>query len=73
MPLDFPIETRTLPNGLRVVVQPDHTSPTVTVNLWVGVGSRHEAVGKTGFAHLFEHLMFQGLSLIHISEPTRRS
>ncbi|GAA3610993.1 pitrilysin family protein [Marihabitans asiaticum] len=60
MPLDYPLSTRTLPNGLRVVVQPDHTSPTVTVNLWVGVGSRHEVAGKTGFAHLFEHLMFQG-------------
>lgn len=66
MPLDFPIETRTLPNGLRVVVQPDHTSPTVTVNLWVGVGSRHEAPGRTGFAHLFEHLMFQGSA--HVAE-----
>ena len=45
---------------LRVVVQPDDTTPTVTVNLWVGVGSRHEEPGRTGFAHLFEHLMFQG-------------
>lgn len=66
MPLDYPIETRTLGNGLRVVVQPDHTSPTVTVNLWVGVGSRHEAPGRTGFAHLFEHLMFQGSA--HVAE-----
>ena len=56
----YPIELRTLPNGLRVVVSPDHAVPTVTVNLWVGVGSRHEVVGRTGFAHLFEHLMFQG-------------
>ncbi len=60
MPLDYPIAERTLPNGLRVVVSEDHTVPTVTVNLWVGVGSRHEAPGHTGFAHLFEHLMFQG-------------
>jgi zinc protease len=60
MPLDYPIHRRTLPNGLRVVVSPDHTVPNVTVNLWVGVGSRHEAPGRTGFAHLFEHLMFQG-------------
>lgn len=66
MPLDYPLETRTLANGLRVVVQPDRTSPTVTVNLWVGVGSRHEAPGKTGFAHLFEHLMFQGSA--HVAE-----
>ncbi|APH00773.1 peptidase M16 [Janibacter indicus] len=60
MPLDFTLEDHTLPNGLRVVVQPDDTTPTVTVNLWVGVGSRHEEPGRTGFAHLFEHLMFQG-------------
>ncbi len=60
MPLDYPVHRRTLPNGLRVVVSPDHTVPNVTVNLWVGVGSRHEQAGRTGFAHLFEHLMFQG-------------
>ena len=60
MPLDFTLEDHTLPNGLRVIVQPDATTPTVTVNLWVGVGSRHEEAGRTGFAHLFEHLMFQG-------------
>ncbi len=60
MPLDYPIHRLTLPNGMRVVVSPDHTVPNVTVNIWVGVGSRHEAPGRTGFAHLFEHLMFQG-------------
>jgi predicted Zn-dependent peptidase len=60
MPLDYPIHRRTLPNGMRVVVSPDHTVPNITVNNWVGVGSRHETVGRTGFAHLFEHLMFQG-------------
>ncbi len=60
MPLDYPIHRRTLANGLRVAVSPDHTVPNVTVNIWVGVGSRHEAPGHTGFAHLFEHLMFQG-------------
>lgn len=60
MPLHYPIETRTLSNGLRVAVSPDHTVPTVTVNIWVGVGSRHERPGSTGLAHLFEHLMFQG-------------
>ncbi|MEP6630446.1 MAG: pitrilysin family protein [Lapillicoccus sp.] len=56
----YPIAERTLSNGLRVVVSEDHTVPTVTVNLWVNVGSRHERAGRTGFAHLFEHLMFQG-------------
>ena len=60
MPLDYPIAERTLDNGLRVVVSSDHTVPVATVNLWVGVGSRHEVAGRTGFAHLFEHLMFQG-------------
>ena len=60
MPLDYPIATRSLDNGLRVVVSPDHTVPVATVNIWVGVGSRHETPGRTGFAHLFEHLMFQG-------------
>ena len=58
--IEYPIVDRTLPNGLRVVVSEDHAVPTVTVNIWVNVGSRHEAQGRTGFAHLFEHLMFQG-------------
>ena len=60
MPLDYPIAVRELANGLRVVVSSDRSVPTVSVNLWVGVGSRHEEPGHTGFAHLFEHLMFQG-------------
>ena len=60
MPLDYPVHEHTLTNGLRVVVSPDPSVPNVTVNIWVGVGSRHETVGRTGFAHLFEHLMFQG-------------
>ncbi len=64
MPLDFPIATRTLPNGLRVVVSQDHSVPSVSVNLWVEVGSRHEVTGRTGLAHLFEHLMFQGSELV---------
>ena len=44
MPLDYPIHRRTLPNGMRVVVSPDHTVPNVTVNIWVGVGSRYQKV-----------------------------
>jgi zinc protease len=60
MPLDYQIAERMLANGLRVVVSEDHSVPIVTVNLWVNVGSRHEVEGRTGFAHLFEHLMFQG-------------
>jgi len=60
MPLDYKIAEHTLANGLRVIVSEDHSVPNVTVNLWVNVGSRHEVAGRTGFAHLFEHLMFQG-------------
>jgi zinc protease len=56
----WPIETTRLANGLRVVVSTDHRAPVVAVNLWYDVGSRHEPAGRTGFAHLFEHLMFEG-------------
>jgi zinc protease len=53
-------ETFTLPNGLRVIYAVDHTTPIVTVDLWYDVGSRNERPGRSGFAHLFEHLMFEG-------------
>jgi zinc protease len=56
----WPIETARLDNGLRVVVAEDRGAPVVCVNLWYDVGSRHEPEGQTGFAHLFEHLMFEG-------------
>ena len=49
-----------LPNGLRLIVAEDHLAPVVAVNVWYNVGSKHEVPGKTGFAHLFEHVMFQG-------------
>ncbi len=58
--ISYPLAERTLANGLRVIVSEDHTVPNVAVNLWVGVRPRHETPGCTGFAHLFEHLMFQG-------------
>ncbi len=51
---------RRLANGLRVIVAPDRLAPVVAINLWYDVGSKHERPGKTGFAHLFEHFMFQG-------------
>ncbi|MXX35399.1 MAG: insulinase family protein, partial [Gemmatimonadetes bacterium] len=54
------IEEHRLPNGLRVVLAPDRTTAVTGVNLWYGVGSRNEPEGRTGFAHLFEHMMFQG-------------
>src|SRR6476646_4065962 len=49
-----------LPNGLHVILHEDHTVPVVTVNVWYHVGSAREHTGRTGFAHLFEHLMFMG-------------
>jgi len=49
-----------LPNGLRLIVAEDHLVPVAAVNLWYAVGSKHEEPGRTGFAHLFEHVMFQG-------------
>ncbi len=56
----FSIERHELDNGLRVVLSHDATQPVVAVNLWYNVGSRNEREGRTGFAHLFEHMMFQG-------------
>jgi predicted Zn-dependent peptidase len=58
--VDIPYSEFTLPNGLRVVVHEDHKAPIVAVNLWYHVGSKDEKPGKTGFAHLYEHLMFEG-------------
>src|SRR5205807_1197468 len=53
-------EKYVLPNGLEVILAPDRTVPLVAVNVWYHVGSGDEVVGKSGFAHLFEHMMFQG-------------
>ena len=58
--MQIPIERFELGNGLRVVFSEDHTNPVVAVNLWYNVGSRNERPGRTGLAHLFEHMMFQG-------------
>ena len=58
--VDIPYEMFELDNGLTVLVHSDHSTPTVFVGMWYGVGSKDEPEGKTGFAHLFEHLMFQG-------------
>jgi len=55
-----PYEEFTLPNGLRVVVHTDRKAPIVAVNIWYHVGSKDEPAGRSGFAHLFEHLMFNG-------------
>jgi zinc protease len=56
----IPYEQFTLPNGLRVIVHTDRKAPIVAVSVWYHVGSKDEPAGKTGFAHLFEHLMFNG-------------
>jgi predicted Zn-dependent peptidase len=58
--IDIPYTEVTLGNGLRLIVHEDHKAPIVAVNIWYHVGSKNEKPGKTGFAHLFEHLMFNG-------------
>jgi predicted Zn-dependent peptidase len=58
--VDIPHQEFTLPNGLRVIVHEDRKAPVVAVSVWYHVGSKDEPKGKTGFAHLFEHLMFNG-------------
>ena len=58
--IDIPYEKFVLDNGLTLIVHEDHKAPIVAVNLWYHVGSKNEKPGKTGFAHLFEHLMFNG-------------
>jgi zinc protease len=58
--LDIPYTQFVLPNGLTLLVHEDHKAPIVAVNIWYHVGSKNEQIGHTGFAHLFEHLMFNG-------------
>ncbi len=58
--VDIPYESFTLDNGLRVIVHTDRKAPVVAVSVWYHIGSKDEPKGKTGFAHLFEHLMFNG-------------
>jgi zinc protease len=59
-PVDIPFDQFVLPNGLRVLVHTDRKAPIVAVNIWYHVGAKNELRGRSGFAHLFEHLMFQG-------------
>src|SRR5262252_1688874 len=58
--IDIPYQRFVLPNGLTLIVHEDHKAPIVAVNVWYHVGSKNEKPGKSGFAHLFEHLMFNG-------------
>jgi predicted Zn-dependent peptidase len=68
MHMHIPIDQSTLPNGLTVVLSEDHTTPVVAVNLWYHVGSANERAGRTGFAHLFEHMLFQGSANVEANE-----
>src|SRR6185295_2728153 len=65
------LEDYRLPNGLRVVLNEDHSAPLVAVNLWYHVGSKNERVGRTGFAHLFEHMLFSGSQNVGNNEHFR--
>jgi predicted Zn-dependent peptidase len=68
IPMQIPIETFRLANGLSVTLSEDHTAPLVAVNLWYHVGSANERAGRTGFAHLFEHMLFQGSASVAANE-----
>ena len=66
--MQIPIDTYRLDNGLFVTLSEDHTAPIVAVNLWYHVGSANERAGRTGFAHLFEHMLFQGSEHVGANE-----
>jgi zinc protease len=66
--MHIPVESYHLPNGLHVVLSEDHTAPIVAVNLWYHVGSANERLERTGFAHLFEHMLFQGSANVEANE-----
>lgn len=66
--MQLPIEMFRLENGLVVILSEDHTAPIVAVNLWYHVGSANEQPGRTGFAHLFEHMLFQGSEHVAANE-----
>ncbi len=65
----IPYTEFTLPNGLRVFLSEDHRAPQVTVNVWYHVGAANQRLGRSGFAHLFEHMMFSGSQ--HVPDPDR--
>jgi zinc protease len=71
-PIQVPATVDTLPNGLRLIIHQDPSAPVVTVNVWYHVGSGDEKPGRTGFAHLFEHLMFMGSEHAPYPEFDRR-
>ena len=65
----IPYTEFTLPNGLRVILSEDHRAPQVTVNVWYHVGAANQRPGRSGFAHLFEHMMFSGSQ--HVPDPDK--
>lgn len=69
--IDLRFERHSLPNGLRIVLHPDSSRPLVSVNLWYHVGSKNESPGRTGFAHLFEHVCFQGSAHVGTNDHFR--
>src|SRR6476661_17129 len=66
--IEVPYTQFTLPNGLHVMLHEDHSVPIATINMWYHVGSARERPGRTGFAHLFEHLMFIGSGHVKAGE-----
>src|SRR5260370_40843475 len=66
----IPFKKYQLPNGLTVILSEDHRAPVVAVDVWYHVGAVNERKGRSGFAHLFEHLMFQGSKHLHGDERT---
>jgi predicted Zn-dependent peptidase len=69
--VQIPIESETLANGLRVIISPDHSAPVVTVGVYYEIGFRLEPQGRSGFAHLFEHMMFLGSEHVGKTEHIR--
>jgi predicted Zn-dependent peptidase len=67
-PARIALETYALPNGLKVILAPDRSTQVVTIDVWYNVGSRNETRTRTGFAHLFEHMMFQGSAHVKKAE-----
>ena len=70
-PFSVPVDYFTLPNGLKVVVSEDKSAPVVFVEVMYNIGFRIEPKGRTGFAHLFEHMMFQGSGQVKKMEHAR--
>src|SRR5438105_93545 len=70
-PAQIQVVSRELPNGLKMAMVEDHRTPIVSVQVWYHVGSKDERPGRTGFAHLFEHLMFKGSTHVKPDEYSK--